>query len=99
MMKDKEDLGQMIRELENAGIDLSIFFRAKQAHTCEICDNTTKTELKSISAYEWNPDVCTPTTLHYEVGICEVVKCKYNIEGEACCAFDFCTRCAIVKMY
>lgn len=96
MMDNKEDIGEMIKKLQKQGIDLSVIFRPrpKKAYICEICHNTTKTKLKSISAYEWNPDVCTPTILHDEVGICEVVQCKYNIEGEVCCAFDFCTRCA-----
>lgn len=60
---------------------------------CDACKKSFKGKPKTISAKEWNKDICI-SSYEKEFGGCDIVNCKYNIEGEICIEFDFCSKCS-----
>jgi hypothetical protein len=58
---------------------------------CDACGKVFNKELKLVNAKEWNKNLCiTPLENSYS---CNIVNCKYNIEGEVCIEFYFCKKC------
>ena len=63
---------------------------------CDACKRSYKGDPISISAKEWNIDVCI-SPYEREYGGCDVMKCKYNLEGDMCINFYFCDKCSNSK--
>jgi len=62
-------------------------------YTCDGCKKTFRGNPKTISAKEWNVDICI-SLYERELGGCDAVDCRYNIEGDICISFDYCPKCA-----
>ena len=62
-------------------------------YDCDACGKLFKGKPRSISAKEWNIDICI-SPYEREFGGCDAVDCRYNIEGEVCIEFHFCNKCS-----
>ncbi len=62
-------------------------------YCCDACQKYFGGEPKTIRAKEWNKDICL-SPYEREFGGCDFVDCKYNIEGEVCVEFYFCSKCS-----
>ena len=63
---------------------------------CDACKTYFSGKPSTISAKEWNIDICI-SPYEREFGGCDAVDCRYSIEGDTCIEFNFCSECSKTK--